>query len=398
MHDIPMEQYAGSVLGIGAYKPVGIGAGQFDPSTIGIQSFAWGDPATTRLRRQADSSISYATGVNSPTTLQHVGLLKKLRLITRLETTATLGGGTLTRDNQGPWNLFANLLVRVSGLDLLFQVSGWGAYLINLVNDKLYAPDVNPSVVTNATTTAELFDFPNTGTGEVLFSLDLPFTIPMLGFEDLGLWLIQNETVNMEVVPTFNNMSGLTALVQPYVATGAATVAVSSGNVALWREFYGVPARSEDMPPLGYVHQWEEQYDAVSGSQVDINHQRGGILTRLIYQVVDADSGSGSNVIDGIANTDLAGLEFKFDANDTPFDEDVYQVLARQRELYDRDLPQGVFTHDQFLATRTLQDSYNTENYINIKTRFRFAKSLISGSYIRTLRERLLPVVVNTQG
>jgi hypothetical protein len=398
VHDIPVEQYAGSVLGIGAYRPVGIGAGSFEPTELGIQSFAWGDPATTRLRRQADTSINYATGVNSPTTLQHVGLLKKLRLITRLQTTLTPGTGAATRDAQGPWNLFANLLVRVSGLDLLFQVSGWGAYLINLVNDKLFAPDVNPSVVTNATTAAELYRFPLV-TGELLFSLDLPFTIPMLGFEDLGLWLIQNETVNMEVVPTFNNLGGATALVQPYDLTGTATAVVNSGNVSLWREFYGVPARSEDMPPLGYVHQWEEQYDAISGSQVDINHQRGGILTRLLYQVVDADStGGGANIINGIANTNLAGLEFKFDANDTPFDEDVYQVLARQRELYDRDLPQGVFTHDQFLATRTLQDSYNTELYINIKTRFRFAKSLISGSYIRTLRERLLPVVVNTQG
>jgi hypothetical protein len=56
-----------------------------------------------------------------------------------------------------------------------------------------------------------------------------------------------------------------------------------------------------------------------------------------------------------------------------------------------------VYSHDFFLDTKTLQDTYNTENYINIKTRFRFNKSLVSGSFIRTIRERLLPVVVNTQ-
>ena len=361
---------------------------------------AWGDPAVTRLRRQADRSITYAFGVNSPITLEHVGLLKRLRLINSLDVTLTPGSGTITRDAQGPWNLFSNMLIRVSGLDLLYQVSGWGLYLIDLVTDKLYAPDVNPAVVTDATNTAELFSFPATGDGVALvFNLDLPFTIPMMGFEDLGLWLIQNETVNMEVVPTYQTLGGATLLNQPYDLTGDATATVNSGSTAVWRDFYGVPARSDDMPPLGYVHQWEEQYDSISGTQVDIQHQRGGILTRLVYSIVDADStGGGNNVIGGVANENVAEIAFKFDANDTPFDEDAFNILARQREDYLRDLPQGVFSHDFFIQTRTLQDSYNTENYINLKTRFRFAKSLISGSYIRTIRERLLPVVVNTQG
>jgi hypothetical protein len=361
---------------------------------------AWGDPAVTRLRRQADKSIAYATGVNTPSTLEHVGLLKRLRLISRMNITTALGGGTVTRDLQGPWNLFANLLIRVSGLDLLYQVSGWGAYLIDLCSSgPIYAPDVNPAIVTNAAATAQLHSFPVApgAAAELLFSLDLPFTAPLLGFEDLGLWLIQNETVNMEVVPTYNLLGGATALQQPYVTAGGGTAVVNSGNTAIWRDFYGVPARAEDMPPLGYVHQWEEQYDAITGSQVDITHQRGGVLLRLIHQVIDADStGGGANVVNGIANTNLTGIEWKYDANDTPFDEDIYAVLARQRELYVRDLPQGVFTYDFFSGTRTLQDTYNTENYINMKTRFRFAKSLIAGSRILSIRERLLPVVVNT--
>lgn len=361
---------------------------------------AWGDPAVTRLRRQADKSINYAVGVNTPITLEHVGLLKKLRLITSCDITLVDGTGAATRDAQGPWNLYSNLLIRVSGLDLLYQVSGWGLYLINLVLDEMYAPDVNPAVVTNATTPASLFNYPvSPGAAKnLLFSLDLPFTVPLLGFDDLGLWLIQNETVNMEVVPTFNALGGATALNQPYDLTGTATAAVNSGNVAVWRDFYGVPARSEDMPPLGYVHQWEEQFDSINGTQVDINHQRGGILLRLLYQIVDADStGGAANIIGGLSNANLAQLAFKFDANDTPYDEDVLNTLARQRELYDRDMPQGVYSHDFFLDTKTLQDTYNTENYINIKTRFRFNKSLVSGSFIRTIRERLLPVVVNTQ-
>ena len=358
----------------------------------------WGDPATTRLRRQADRSINYAVGVNTPTTLEHVGLLRRLRLINRLNITLVPGGGTVVRDNQGPWNLFANILIRVSGLDLLYQVSGWGAYLIDLLTTMAYAPDNAPAVVTNNTTTGEIFSFPTAGAGvDLVFALDLPFTAPLLGFEDLGLWLIQNETVNMEVVPTYNNLGGATRLGQPYVLAGGATATVNSGSTAIWRDFFGVPARAEDMPPLGYVHQWEEQFDSITGSQVDISHQRGGILLRLAYQVIDADStGGGANIINGISNANLTGLEFKYDANDTPFDEDVFAVLQRQRELYERDLPQGVYSHDLFSDTHTLQDSYNTENYINIKTRFRFAKSLVAGSHIRTLRERLLPVVVNT--
>jgi hypothetical protein len=364
----------------------------------------WGDPAVTRLRRQADQSITYATGVNTPQTLQHVGLLKKLRLITGLTFSNTLNAGTAVQDQQGPWNLFANMLIRVSGLDLLFQVSGWGLYLINLVNNYQFAP--NAAGIATANTANQqgdplnVFSYPAAGAqvgAALLFNLDLPFTAPLLGFEDLGLWLIQNETVNMEVVPTYNLLGGATNLQQPYVLTGAAVSTVAAGNTALWREFYGVPQQGPDMPPLGYVHQWEEQFTAITGLQQDIDHQRGGVLLRLIYQIDDADSNSnGGNVLAGILAPNVAEIAFKYDANDTPFDEDAPSILARHRELYGRDLPQGTYTHDFFSQTKTLQDSYNTENYINIKTRFRFAKALVAGSRIRTIRERLLPVVLNT--
>jgi hypothetical protein len=363
---------------------------------------AWGDPAVTRLRRQADQSINYAFGINTPQNLQHVGLMKRLRLITSLNITNTLGGGTSTPDVFGPWNLLSQLLIRVSGLDLLYQVTGWGAYLIDLISAYDHnSPDSSSVNVTNRSAVAGNFNFPGSGAQTaqtLLFTLDLPFTAPLLGFEDLGLWLIQNETVNMEVIPTYAALGGATRLNQPYVLTGAATAVVNSGSTALWREFYGVPARQEDMPPLGYVHQWEEQYDNLTGTQLDIYHQRGGILLRLAYQIVDADStGGGANILNGIADANVTSLRFMYDANDTPFDEDVSSVLSRQRELYSKDLPQGVYTHDLFTATRTLQDSYNTESYINIKTRFNFAKSMVAGSNIRTIRERLLPVVVNTQ-
>jgi hypothetical protein len=366
----------------------------------------WGDPGVTRLRRQADQSITYATGVNTPQTLQHVGLLKKLRLITSLNVTNVVGNGAVVQDTQGPWNLFANMMIRVSGLDLLFQVSGWGLYLINLINNYQYAPNAAGIATANTanqqTVATDIFSYPAAGAQAaqtLLFNLDLPFTAPLLGFEDLGLWLIQNETVNMEVVPTYNALGGANNLQQPYVLTGTATATVNSGNTAVWRDFYGVPSQQSDMPPLGYVHQWEEQFNAITGNQVDIDHQRGGVLLRLIYQIDDADStGGGNNVLAGITNANVNGIEFKYDANDTPFDESAAEILARQRELYGRDLPVGTFTHDFFSQTKTLQDSYNTEAYINVKTRFRFAKALVAGSRIRTIRERLLPVVLNTTG
>jgi len=367
---------------------------------------AWGDPAVTRLRRQADTGIPYAFGVNNPTTLQHVGLLKRLLLTFNANITNTLNANTILQDEQGPWNILAGLLIRVSGLELLYQVSGWGLYLINLVNDYQAAPS-SSGVANQAgtpaqqTTDTDIYAFPASGAQTaqtLLFTLDLPFTVPMQGFDDLGLWLIQNETVNMEVTPTFNTLGSLTLLGSPYDLGGAAaTAVVNSGTLGIMREFYGVPSDSGSMPPLGYVHQWEEAYQAVVGSQIDIDHQRGGVILRALYQIDDFDSaGDGSNVFSGLQNKNLTSLQWKYDANDTPFDEDVTNVLRRQRELYGRDLPQGTYTHDFFAQTKTLQDTYDTERYINIKTRFIFAKSLAAGSRIRVIRERLLPVVVNT--
>jgi hypothetical protein len=374
----------------------------------------WGDPGVTELQIIKDNSIALAnTGVTAATTgqaimtLQHVGLLRRLRV--RLNIPFTVTGFTTgpTKDINGPWDLINLLRFDVNGIAPLYVVSGWGAYLISLLSTPFATVDVDTSpIVSDANAFTDVYAFPaiaGAGSFTATGHLDLPFSvdISLPGQQlnlptELGLWLLQNQTVDMVMTVNFNALQGANPGVQPYQGGTGSTYAYSGATIDVEREFYRIPSDPQNMPVLAWAHQWVETFVPFTGTALDLPIARAGIVLRAIAYVFDGATS------DGVLAAKVLQMTYVYGANETPFLVDPGFMRARQLRDYGKLLPKGTFVFDWYKWTGTpgqlvgsFKLTYNTEAIVNQRVHFDFTSSMASGSYVRFLVERLIPIVAN---
>lgn len=374
----------------------------------------WGDPGVTELQIIKDNSIALA-GINvTPTTtgqgvmtLQHVGLLRRLRL--RMNIPYTVTGFTTgpTNDVNGPWDLINTLRFDVNGIAPLYVVSGFGAYLISLLATPFATVDSQTTAIaTDANAFTDAFAFPTiagAGSQTITAFLDLPFTvdISLPGQQlnlptELGLWLLQNQTVDMVMTVNFNALNGANPGVQPYQGGTGSTYAYSGASIDVEREFYRIPSDPQNMPILAWAHQWVETVVPFTGTALDLPIARAGIVLRAVAYVFDG------NTNDGALAAKFTQMTYVYGANETPMLVDPGFMRARQLRDYGRLLPKGCFVFDWYKWSGTpaqlvgsFKLTYNTEAIVNQRVHFDFASSMAAGSYVRFLVERLIPIVAN---
>lgn len=353
---------------------------------------AWGSPAVTRRRIQADQSITYSSGTTTQS-IQHVGLLKALTFRYNATYGYTKGTGGSTQDQQGNFNAITNLNVKVNGVGTFLDSSAWNLYLYNLVH---FAP-MDPASSDNAnvlqsTAATGYFSFPAvpgaTGNITQLWQLRYPFTIELAGIKEIGLFVLQNDEINLQVTPTWNSTAGgATKLAQPYITAGGDTFSLGTPTMDLVREFYAVPQSKSDYPVVGWFHQLTTTRVAMTSTTNDFYINKGGIILRTIYQCVDGATPS------LMANSAISRLQWLYGSNETPYDESITDVIKRQHELYQHDLPQGALVHDFFgQGNKTLRDTFDTAQYQNLRGRITTPSTPSPGSYCDVTVERLIPI------
>lgn len=374
----------------------------------------WGDPGVTELQILKDNSIALS-GINvTPTTtgqgiltLQHVGLLRRLRL--RLNFPFSVTGYTTppTLDVNGPWNIINTLRADVNGIAPLYVVSGIGAYMISLLSTPFATVDSQTgAIATDASVLTDVFAFPSVGAAGPFTAtamLDLPFTvdISLPGQQlnlptELGLWLLQNQTVDMVLTVNFNALQGANPTVQPYQGGTGSTYAYTGASIDIEREFYRIPSDPANMPVLAWAHQWVETVVPFQGTSLDLPISRAGIVLRALAYVVDGATN------DGALSSKFTGMSYVYGANETPIIVDPGFMRARQLRDYGRLFPRGAFLFDWYKWGGTPSQmvgsfklTYNTEAIVNQRIHFDFASSMAAGSQVRFLVERLIPIVAN---
>lgn len=357
---------------------------------------AWGSPAVTRRRIQADNSIPYSTG-NAGISIQHVGMIRRLLLRLNAQEAYTKSSGGSTQDAQGPFNLINWVNLRVNGIGTFLDTSFWGLYLYNLIHfaNTGFDPSSSDNTgVAQTTTATSVFNFPAVpgATGNitgVLAQLFFPFTIELAGIKEVGLFVMQNDEINLVLTPQWNSIgASATPLQAPYDIAGGDSFAITAANTNLdvVRDFYAVPASKGDYPVVGWFHQIEQTRVSMTSNQTEIAHPKGGIILRAIYQCVD---GTGPALM---ANSSISRLQWLYGSNETPYDESITDVLIRQRNSYGHDLPKGVMVHDFFGRGRMLTDTFDTAKYQNLRTRITTPSTPNAGSYVDVIRERLIPI------
>ena len=361
---------------------------------------AWGSPAVTRRRIQPDQTIAFSSGTTTQS-IQHVGLLKQIlfRYNAIFGYTKSAGGSTL--DQQGPFNSITNLNVKVNGVGTFLDTSAWNLYLYNLVHyAKGQSAGVDPASSDNGNVlqtvaATSYFSFPavpgSSGNLTILWQLRYPFTVELAGIKEIGLFVLQNDEINLQVTPSWNTAAGgATKLAQPYITAGGDTFTVSgSGNPSmdLIRTFYAVPQNKSDYPVVGWFHQLTTTRIAMTSTTNDFYINKGGIILRVIYQCVDGGTPS------LMANASISRLQWLYGSNETPYDESITDVLDRQHFAYGHDLPQGVLVHDFFgEGASTLKDTFDTAQYQNLRGRITTPSTPAAGSYCDVTVERLIPI------
>lgn len=343
--------------------------------------------------------------------VQQTGILKQLRLLATATPTFTPGTGSIAADVLGPWNVFNQIYVAPNQQAPVMQVSGYALYLINLIKkiegEAAGAPDVSAISVSNAEASGDVFGARATsGTAPWDFFLDVPISqrVASLG-GDIGYWPLQNPAMQLQAQFTPNSAStgspfnafSTTAGQAPYLVTGNATVTLTNPTVELIRDLYSVPASQADYPPFQLVSTWIEE--APQGVNVNgassfqwMATPLSGLLARLIVFIYDG----GSN--NGVAASKLAqsnALQLTYDANTAKFAESASAALARQRDYYRFDLPQGVYCWDLLGRNQTLQDVLNTNTTGNIKAIVSLSSALGgTNSAAKIIKQMISPLEV----
>lgn len=361
---------------------------------------AWGNPMTTRRRIQADNSISYVAGTTTMS-MQHVGLIKALLLRYRATFGYTKSVGGSTQDAMGPYNSVSNISVLANGIGQFINAPAWMLYLFDLVHyaDNFWEPNnaVDTSVSQQAAQSL-IYNFPAvpgaSGNLSILWQLRFPFTVEIAGIKEIGLFVLQNDEINVQITPAFNGAAGsATSLAAPYDIAGGDTFALNTPVLDVTREFYAVPANTSDYPTVGWFHQIENQLVPMTATTTEIAHPKGGIILRSFYQCV---SGGTSLYPFSNAQTGATGinrLRWVYGSNEIPYDEGIADVLFRQNFTYGRQLPVGAMVHDFFgYGGKSLRDTYDTQQYQNLRTQIVTDTTPPAGSYVLCTRERLIPI------
>lgn len=305
----------------------------------------------TRQNLQSVHSMKYEERTNTAYTLAHSGFLAKIYLRFKGKVTAKHATKTtFAKAPEAPFNLADRVKFTLNGGTSMWDTSGYGCYLQNMINKNNYAMDYPYTAA--AGVGAFKFDNKCSAAGT---ENDLDFTLQLnIQVNDrdlLGIYLLQTSQTQ--------------AILQ--VDNAAASVLTTDSDVPLtvngaWYislEYFDVPSRREDYPSLGNIHKvTEDSQPITSTGQNRFNMTRGNTYLKVINYVK----------MNGVANSeDVERLKLVYNTTITPYDLDARDMEMIQLTRYGRPLPKGVFVWDFFYSNGlpnlgNQRDFVNTEN------------------------------------
>lgn len=319
--------------------------------------------------------------------LPKVGLLSKLYLTLQCTVDNTAGTGHATISERAPWNWIKRIKLLANAGASIYDVSGYGTYLINNIIRRATAP--NSSVFDRSLATAT-YSIPTTDAdGTILLNLEIPIAVN--DRDPIGLVLLQNNATELVLEIEFNTLGGANAVVAPYVLTGTATSVLSAGTAGVVMEYFTVPRKAEDYPALNIVHQWLEQQDVITGTGAFTKSLlRGNTYMRLMHYLT---------LNSALDQADVDKLRILYNQSEVPYSIDRIPQLFLQKMRYGQDLPKGTFLHDWYYSNGipSLGDSRDFINSANV-TEFQSEVTIGSGAtvtgncYLNTITEQLIRI------
>lgn len=349
------------------------------------------DYLRTQTLRVGQATVTWASGTASaPSVARSRFQLPKVGLLSRLyididggSATAydlTIGAGTAVAaaDGRGPFQIIDGITVKVNGGSGWYDMSGFGTYIVNAIEDADAFPISAPGqVYTTAPTdvASTLYNYDATADSRPRFGLEVPFC---LGPNNpLGMILLQNDLTTVDLEIRWGSLDAFAALAGGAVATLTLTATITA-------EVFDIPPAEAFgaffRPMLRWAHWWREERQDVAaagrGANV-VSLDNHDTYLRVFHTLIR----------NSLLNTDnVTDLRVVLNRNHTLFDHDDATHLRRQRKAVGKDVP--VILHD-FFGTGTLRDVIHADAYTDIRSELDL-DTIAGTSYLLTATEKLV--------
>lgn len=362
----------------------------------------WGDPGVTEQLLVLEDAIAIpsTTGGVVTRTLQRAGYLRKLRMYldAKLAQTAATGAPTIT--TYGPLaGMIRRIRIEAAGRQPLYVLSGLGATIYNEVQNRDGSVLAVPAFGTyGIVAAAPLVVFTAAGTGAQTlyckFPLEYAFSLPVFVrgvAEELGLWLLQDRSVDLSVEVEWNNPFSVAASKDAAYSDDAdiaGTAVVAETHLRIERELYSVPQEEGARPNETWAHQVIEYEEAIAGKKFRFNIPSAGLLLRAVICVLDSSD-------DVVEYTDLSALSIVYGTNTTPIRRAGWSMAQEYLQDYGRYPPKGTVVLDFYKwGLDTLKLAKDSEALANFRIEGEFAATttgkviIILDTLQRVLRQK----------
>lgn len=357
----------------------------------------WGDPGISEVLQLPENTINMpaSTGGRFTRSIQRAGLLKTLRFY--LTQTGVVTGYSVAPSKSVLGVLGANvdrIQVSANGQTALYSLSGLMAQVYNEIQNR------DGSVLANAAyqsgtgmvAGAQLQNYDAigaNGTFTAKFPFEFRFGLPLLieqQISELGLWLLQNQSVDLNIDITFNNPYSAAASVYALWSGGTLTYTptLASSTLQIERELYTIPDDPDTYPNLQWAHQVIEYSVPITGGRATFPLPRAGVLLRAAVMNLDANDAP-------VEITDVSELAWQYGGNEKPVSRAGWSLAEEWLMDYGRMAPKGVGLLDFYKwGGDGLKFVKNTEDLANLQLNTTFTATTTGTQ--RILIDRLMPV------
>lgn len=293
----------------------------------------------TRHNRRTANTFNLVSGSRETQSVQRTGYLARINWHFNGTLTVTLGGGTAALDGQGPWNAMSRVKVSANAGTDIFNVSGYGAYLVEAAMLAKAGYVVGDSGLPAALGYSPQVYQAATAAGANTWDFGLTVPIAVNEESEIGLILLQNEISSIQLGFEYNTVYSLTASQAPVLVTGAA-VATLTGTITPTLEYFSVPADVNARPDITWIHQLLETYQIVGsvGDQTVPLLRENYYLGLMHYLVLN----------NALNSTDVDRWRITLNKSETPYDQLKRDLFHEQRTRQGKDLPVGTFLRDLY--------------------------------------------------
>jgi hypothetical protein len=299
----------------------------------------------TRQRHQRILSRAYALNTAlEPITIPQVGYLAAV--IVQFRGTVTLSGAGALAD-LGPWNLVSKFVLESNqGAGTLFDLSGYGAFLVGAQLERGFRPDLAGSGGT--TPSSDYFAAP-VASGANAWALSWYLPVSLNNGKQFETGLINLQAPEVRLTLKIQTNGALTDV--------ATLVTATTGNFFVSYLYYEVPPpEMVYQPPLMVARRLEEQQSITQVGDFIYQIPRAGTLLSLMQYTR----------LNGARSDSIDEFRLPLNYNDTVYVYDRQTLKLLNRMWHDTEFPTGVYEWDfwhseEELSEGDTRDAFDTE-------------------------------------